>query len=86
VALQSCKDCGHQVSTSAKACPSCGAPVSLRCPTCGEQEVTREGGLYDLSEKVIFIGLLIGGVVGAFLFYAAINRYPWCNRCQKRLG
>jgi hypothetical protein len=48
--------------------------------------VTRAAGLYDLSERIIFVGLLIGGVIGAFLFYGAINRYPWCNRCQKRLG
>lgn len=48
--------------------------------------MTRDSGLYDLSERIIFVGLLLGGVVGAFLFYAAINRYPWCNRCQKRLG
>jgi hypothetical protein len=86
MALQPCKECGHQVSTSARACPSCGGPVVLSCPTCGEREVTSESGLYDLSERIIFIGLLIGGVVGAFLFYGAINRYPWCNRCQKRLG
>jgi len=86
MALQPCKECGHKVSTDAAACPSCGAPVTLRCPTCGECEVTRAAGLYDLSERIIFIGLLIGGVIGAFLFYGAINRYPWCNRCQKRLG
>ena len=86
MALHPCAECGHSVSTSAAACPSCGAPVALRCPTCGEREVTRDSGLYDLSERIIFVGLLLGGVVGAFLFYAAINRYPWCNRCQRRLG
>ncbi len=27
MALKACKDCGTQVSTSAKACPKCGAKV-----------------------------------------------------------
>lgn len=27
MALQGCKECGSQVSSSAKACPQCGAPV-----------------------------------------------------------
>lgn len=27
MALKACKDCGTQVSTSAKACPKCGAEV-----------------------------------------------------------
>lgn len=28
--LLNCKDCGHQVSKSAEACPNCGARLKLR--------------------------------------------------------
>jgi RNA polymerase subunit RPABC4/transcription elongation factor Spt4 len=27
MALIKCKECGHEVSTTANACPNCGAPV-----------------------------------------------------------
>jgi hypothetical protein len=36
VALINCPDCGKQVSTAAKACPSCGFPVA--------EKVTQSGG------------------------------------------
>jgi uncharacterized OB-fold protein len=29
-ALTKCKDCGHEVSKTAEACPSCGARFKLR--------------------------------------------------------
>lgn len=32
MALQSCHECGHQVSTEAAACPSCGAPAKPAAP------------------------------------------------------
>ena len=28
MALTACRECGHQISDTAAACPSCGAPVS----------------------------------------------------------
>lgn len=30
MALKACKECGHNVSTSAESCPSCGAPIKKR--------------------------------------------------------
>ncbi|MEI6177143.1 MAG: zinc-ribbon domain-containing protein, partial [Verrucomicrobiota bacterium] len=30
MALIKCKECGKEISTSAKACPSCGAPLKKR--------------------------------------------------------
>ena len=30
MALKPCKECGHEFSTSAKACPKCGAPSTLQ--------------------------------------------------------
>ncbi len=37
MALINCKECGQQISDSAKVCPHCGAPVvkDVFCPKCG---------------------------------------------------
>lgn len=35
MALTKCKECGHQVSKTAKACPSCGAKIKHFLDGCG---------------------------------------------------
>ena len=35
MALTKCKECGHEVSTKAEACPSCGAKIAKKGMGCG---------------------------------------------------
>lgn len=51
MALKKCKECGNQVSSKAKTCPSCGAPV--------KQEVTAVSGFLSL----VVIALVVWGVM-----------------------
>lgn len=65
MALTKCKECGKDVSTTAKACPNCGAPDFL--PDNAKKEQKKKGVLSggDLSFKsgliavLIFVGILL---------------------------
>ena len=38
MALIKCKECGNEISSSAKTCPHCGIKLSiLKCPECGKK-------------------------------------------------
>lgn len=55
MALLKCKDCGNGVSSSAKACPNCGAPAS-------------KGTQWGIGKKFlagIFILIVVSGVIDA---------------------
>lgn len=49
MATKKCKDCGHEISTKAKACPNCGAPAG-----------SKQYGLGALVLVIIVIVILIG--------------------------
>ena len=42
MAMIKCKECGREVSSIAKTCPGCGAPVDTRvfCPKCGSDRTS----------------------------------------------
>lgn len=65
MALIACPECGHQVSTLAKSCPSCGAPVAAAPVDASPRR-----------EPVVTAGLL-GKVVAAI---AAWLVAPWVVR------
>jgi hypothetical protein len=54
LALRKCKDCGNDVSTKAKSCPRCGAPI--------KQETSAATGCLSL----IIIGVVIAACAGVF--------------------
>lgn len=52
MALIKCPGCGKDVSSNAKACPSCGEPIdtSIKCPKCGSSNTkVISGGSKALS-------------------------------------
>ena len=53
--LQPCRECGHRVSTKAKACPGCGVPKPTRGGASGM------GGV----AKALLALCLVGGAIGA---------------------
>jgi len=53
--LANCKECGKQVSTSAKACPSCGVPS----PTKKEKNTETHFGVKKGSKEGNAIGIII---------------------------
>ncbi|WP_198089111.1 zinc ribbon domain-containing protein [Variovorax sp. E3] len=73
MALIACSECGHQVSTRASHCPSCGAPVA------GDADPAARGGK---NEPVVNAGLLgkIVAVIGAWLVV------PWAVRLVAALA
>lgn len=78
MALEECRECDHEVSTEAEACPNCGAPHPTRtespktnpCPSCGKrirmglEECPHCGRtLGDYSDNTAgCLGLLLGPV------------------------
>jgi uncharacterized membrane protein YvbJ len=84
MALTACSDCGHQVSTGATACPSCGAPVAPRSmgdvlgkPTSGEL-VDRPVTIEQTSKSIKLL-MLIGALiflVGLFMALGNLSGDP----------
>ncbi len=56
MALKKCKDCGEQVSTSATACPKCGAPIKKRISGCA--------AILVIGLVLIVIGIVIRSISG----------------------
>lgn len=63
MALQACHECGHQVSSEATACPSCGAPVPRPMMLPGEYLHRITGNPNPTSEQIQSAGRLwkLGG-------------------------
>lgn len=73
MALINCPECGKQVSSTAKACPNCGAPIDKRkyCPKCGSSDVTVISGA-SKAASIVMWGVLAANKVR--------STYK-CNRC-----
>ena len=52
MALQKCKECGNQVSSSAENCPKCGAPVKTK---------RMKVGWFGLIIILVGLGIMLGG-------------------------
>ena len=68
MALVACPECGHQVSTLAKACPQCGAPP----PGARTGEPVITGGLLGKLATVLGAWLVMPWVVRLLTFIAAM--------------
>lgn len=68
MALIACPECGHQVSTLAKACPQCGAPP----PGASTREPVITGGLLGKLATVLGTWLVMPWVVRLLTFIAAM--------------
>lgn len=56
MALKKCKECGHQVSTKASTCPSCGA------------KQTKQAGPVGTILVLLFGGLVVVGIAKAISY------------------
>ncbi len=78
--LQTCPDCGNQVSTQAISCPKCGRPIAPTAPSAprwppGPVEVKfAEDPPVDLSWLGPVVALFFVGLAVALVLYD-INRY-----------
>jgi len=68
MALVTCPECGHQVSTLARACPQCGAPP----PGARTAEPVITGGLLGKLATIFGAWLVIPWVVRLLTFVAAM--------------
>lgn len=73
MALINCPECGKQVSTQAKTCPNCGAPIdtAIRCPKCGSANTEVISG----ASKAVSVALW-----GVFAANKVMSRYK-CKDC-----
>lgn len=72
MALVACPECGHQVSTLARSCPSCGAPVAAGAPEPARREPVVTSGLLGKVVAVIGAWLVVPWVVRMVAFLAGI--------------
>jgi hypothetical protein len=84
MSLIPCKDCGHQVSPTATACPNCGAPQRPACPHCGSRSVQEVDGLKG-GENVIALVLLALVIIPGLAYYFDRTRLPYCTSCRRRV-
>lgn len=69
MALSSCRECGAQVSTEAKTCPSCGVKAPTKRPAAPQQSVLTKK--YTLTPRlkillaVMLVGLIANLMIGA---------------------
>lgn len=68
MALSTCKECGGQVSTEAKACPHCGAG-SPALVSASSAKVKEKKGMSKTLKIILWLWLL--GMVGTFLLARA---------------
>lgn len=67
MALINCPDCGHKVSDSATACPSCARPMTEHVQT-----IERTGKSYKAAE-LIGVLLFFGGFAGLLGPHATVG-------------
>ena len=79
MALIQCGECGNQVSTSAAACPKCGAPVAstaIGTPLATIQQTSKR-----LKLQIIFASLAFwGGLIWAFVM---VGKNPEAARAEE---
>ena len=73
VALTQCKECGHDVSTTASACPNCGAPDFLPGDVKEDQKKSKPSTSKTLG-CLLFIILVIAFIILMVVF---IVIYYW---------
>lgn len=76
MALIKCPECKKEVSSIAKSCPNCGAPIdtAIRCPKCGSTDVSVISG----KSKAVSVALW-----GVFAANKVISKYM-CNTCKHK--
>lgn len=76
MALIKCPECGKDVSSTAKACPNCGAPIdtAIRCPKCGSANTSVISG----ASKAVSVALW-----GVFAANKVMSKYI-CNNCKHK--
>ena len=76
MALIKCPECGKDVSSIAKACPNCGAPIdtAIRCPKCGSSDTSVISG----ASKAVSVALW-----GVFAANKVMSKYV-CNSCKHK--
>jgi len=84
MATVTCPDCDDQISTSAAACPHCGAPQTRACPRCGERTVGDVDGLKGFEIAVALV-LLAVCIVPGLAYYFDRTRLSWCSSCHRRV-
>lgn len=85
--IETCPDCGRDVSTSAAACPGCGRPLADQapaCPHCGAHTVGKVRGLQGVGEVAIAIVLLLMCIVPGIIYYIHMESVPYCTSCGRR--
>ena len=73
MALVKCPECGREVSSTARTCPGCGAPIDTKvyCPCCGSTDVSIISG----ASKAVSVALW-----GVFAANKVMSKYK-CNHC-----
>lgn len=76
MALIKCPECKREVSSTAKACPHCGAPIdtAIRCPKCGSANTKVITG----ASKAVSVAIW-----GPFAANKVLSRYQ-CNNCNHK--
>lgn len=76
MALIQCPECKNTVSDTAKACPTCGAPIdtAIKCPKCGSKNVKVISGASKAASLALF---------GVFALNKVTNHYV-CNNCNHK--
>lgn len=76
MALIKCPECKREVSSTAKNCPGCGAPIdtSIRCPKCGSTDTKVISG----ASKAVSVALW-----GVFAANKVMSKYQ-CNSCNHK--
>lgn len=76
MALIKCPECGRGVSSTAKACPNCGAPIdtTIRCPKCGSSDTKVISGASKAASVALW---------GVFAANKVMSKYV-CNNCKHK--
>lgn len=70
MSLTNCIECGHEISTTAVACPNCGHPVVKPEPTIQKRVVVADATREESFPKWVIAPIIILGVVVIFLLIA----------------
>lgn len=74
MALVQCQKCGHQVSTTARACPACGTPPQTSAQPAAASPPAQPTTTVDLTEKGGFFRILLDF---SFTHFATLKLVRW---------